>query len=203
MEFSSQRRETLLFLITIIYYNLRSGPILAASIHSFLRCRAIIGPLFTFCFPAKISLKKRNKKRAWSQVKLITHSWRKTKKTEPSLTMNLTLTIVHKTKKTNQHRGWAIKPLETFWLSYLRKLTPSNCTRPWLKQPWYIDVVTHFHVIVYRQLFTYESTPNKSAHLWCAYIDAMIRENNLTDLMQGWQHGKGLIYLTQYLGEQN
>ena len=140
MEFSSQRRETLLFLITIIYYNMRSGPILAASIHSFLRCRAIIGPLFTFRFPAKISLKKRNKKRAWSQVKLITHSWRKRKKTEPSLTMNLTLTIVHKTKKTNQHRGWAIKPLE----------------RPWLKQPWYIDVVTHFYVVVYRQLFTYE-----------------------------------------------
>ena len=156
MEFSSQRRETLLFLITIIYYNLRSGPILAASIHSFLRYRAIIGPLFTFRFPAKISLKKRNKKRDWSQVKLITHSWRKTKKTEPSLTMNLTLTIVNKTKKTNQHQGWAIKPLETFLLSYLRKLTPSNCTRPWLKQPWYIDVVTHFYVVVYRQLFTYE-----------------------------------------------
>ena len=106
----------------------------------------------------KILLKKRNKKRAWSQVKLITHSrrsWRKTKKTEPSLTMNLTLTIVHKTKKTNKHRGWAIKPFETFLLSYLRKPTPSNCSRQSLKQPWYKDVVTHFYVIVYRQLFTY------------------------------------------------
>ena len=155
MEFSSQRRETLLFLITIIYYNLRLGPILAASIHLFLRCRAMIGPLFTFRFPARILLKKRNKKTAWCQDKLITHSWPKTKKNRTSLTMNLTLTIVHKTKKTNQHRGWAIKPFETFLLSYLRKPTPSNCTRQSLKQPWYVDVVTHFYVTVYRQLFTY------------------------------------------------
>ena len=111
--------------------------------------------LYVSPFPPQFYLNSETKKRAWSQVKFITHSWRKTKKTEPSLTMNLTLTIVHKTKKTNQHRGWAIKPFETFLLSYLRKLTPDNCTTPWLKQPWYIDVVTHFYVTVYRQLFTY------------------------------------------------
>ena len=62
MEFSSQRRETLLFLITIIYFNLRSGPILGASIHSFLLGRAIIGLSFRFAFHAGILLKRRNNK---------------------------------------------------------------------------------------------------------------------------------------------
>ena len=82
MEFSSQRRETLLFLITIIYFNLRSGPILGASIHSFLLGRAIIGLSFGFAFHAGILLKRRNNK-------------------EPDLRLNLLLIADVKQRKQN------------------------------------------------------------------------------------------------------
>ena len=149
--------------------------------------------LYVSPFPPQFYLNSETKKRAWSQVKFITHSWRKTKKTEPSLTMNLTLTIVHKTKKTNQHRGWAIKPFETFLLSYVRKLTP-----------WQLYNTMTETAMVYRCSNTFlcnslsstiRNPRQTKAPIYDAYFNAMIRANNLTDWMQGWQYGKVLIHL--------
>ena len=58
--------------------------------------------------------------------------------------------------------------------------------------------MTHFYVVVYRQLFTYGiHAKQERPFMMRLHRDAMVRENNVTDWKQGWQYGKGLIYLRQ------